>query len=113
MSTKDKWYLDHGFWGKTVFAKWEVMYNYKLPDHQNVLGGEAAMWSERVDVHSLDSKVWPRTAAVGERLWSNPLSNAKEAKNRYDNFRERLVASGIKADVSSTYYCYQNEAKCT
>ncbi|TDP73276.1 family 20 glycosylhydrolase [Roseateles toxinivorans] len=57
------------------------------PAAQRVLGGEAALWSELVDEHCIDLRLWPRGFAVAERFWSDPVP-ADEA-----DFYQRLDAT--------------------
>jgi hexosaminidase len=52
------------------------------PDRQKlILGGESCMWSEYVNVENIDSRIWPRNAAIAERLWSP--QNVTDAASMY------------------------------
>ena len=61
----------------------------QLPEAERarILGGEATMWSEFTTPEIVDSRIWPRTAAIAERLWS-----PREVKD-VDDMYARLEAT--------------------
>jgi hexosaminidase len=44
--------------------------NLSAEESARILGGEDTMWSEYVSPENIDSRIWPRTAPIAERLWS-------------------------------------------
>lgn len=77
-----------------------------------VIGGETALWTEQVDSVLVDVKIWPRAAALAERLWAEPDSTWFHAEQRMLKHRERLVKRGIAAESLQPEWCMQNQGHC-
>lgn len=61
-----------------------------------ILGGEAAMWSELVSPLNIDSRLWPRTAVIAERLWSSAdITDLNSLHKRLKTISFRLEELGI------------------
>lgn len=123
LSHVDAWYLDCGFgdWRGACnpVVSWQTVYQHRpwteLEPRALVLGGEACLWSEMVDEHSLDAKLWPRAAAFGERMWADPDLDdliLRDAHGRLAVQRKRLVSRGIRADALWPQWCDQNPDGC-
>jgi len=63
------------------------------PDQQaRILGGEACMWEEQTSAVDIDSRIWPRAAAIAERLWS------PRNVNDMDDMYRRLAVESIRLE---------------
>jgi hexosaminidase len=66
-----------------------------------ILGGEACMWSEYVSPENIDSRIWPRTAAIAERLWSpQDVTDVNSMYQRSEEVSRWLDWLGLKHNSS-------------
>lgn len=100
LSDNDLWYLDQ------LSVTWDMMYENEPTSVMTnldttaslLLGGEACMWGETVDSSDLDNTVWPRAAAIAERLWTpQELMDVDAAVDRIETFRCLLNQRGVNA----------------
>jgi len=126
-SNTDAWYLDCGFsawigagnnWC-SPFHGWQKVYENRPYDmardvkyHPLVLGGEAALWTEEADTQDVPMKLWPRGAALAERLWANPPTHYSDAVQRLMHHRTRMIQRGIGAEGLKPEFCQQNAGAC-
>ncbi len=70
--------LSHGYYLDKLYPASEYYTNDPIPGDahlasnvkKHILGGEAEMWGELVDPSTIDSRLWPASAAIAERFWS-------------------------------------------
>jgi hexosaminidase len=53
-----------------ALPKFEKIEPLTEDQRKNLLGGEACMWTEAADSVTLESRIWPRSGAIAEKLWS-------------------------------------------
>lgn len=105
-SPSDVWYLD------IASNTWDVMYNYdpsvglSTTEKEYILGGETALWGERVDESNIIQQMYPRASAVAERLWSpETVTDIDYAKERLLIQRCRLIQRGFQSAPVEPGYC--------
>ncbi len=70
-----------------------------------ILGGEICMWGEHVNALSIDSRIWPRSAAIAERFWS------PENITSVDDMYRRLSVESIRLEaVGLTHLSHEESA---
>lgn len=66
-------------------------------ESDRILGGEATMWAELVTPLTVDSRIWPRTAAIAERFWSpQEVRDLESMHNRLEVVNQYLELIGIR-----------------
>ena len=82
--------LSHGYYVDLMWPAWQhyavdpmadAAASLSPEEKQRILGGEACMWSEYVSPENIDSRIWPRSAAIAERLWSP--QNVQDVNSMY------------------------------
>lgn len=77
--------------------------NIPVETNANILGGEAALWSELVDENSFETRAWPRTAAAAERLWSpESVKDIDDMYRRLFVLSDRLEEIGLNHRLNTT-----------
>ena len=69
-----------------------IHYQTDFPSDK-ILGGEAAQWTEIADAENIETRIWPRAAAVAERFWS-----PKSIHDVYDMYRRLFIVSDELAE---------------
>lgn len=138
-----------GYWCQP-YHEWYHIYDYirditekwglTEQELQSIQGSETLIWTEMVDDQNLSQKLWPRSAALAEALWSSNYtpettlsgapytsSSAKNTKNKevkegraerswYEaaprmlQWRQLLVTRGIAAEALQPRWCSQRDA---
>ena len=76
--------------------------NLAPEEKQHILGGESCMWAEYVNPENVDSRIWPRNAAIAERFWSpQEVRDPASMYARLDFISARLEWLGL---THKTYY---------
>ncbi|MBI3484790.1 MAG: family 20 glycosylhydrolase, partial [Acidobacteria bacterium] len=61
-----------------------------------ILGGDVCMWGELITPENIDSRIWPRTAAIAERLWSpRSVADVDDMYRRLDSVSLQLEELGL------------------
>jgi hexosaminidase len=88
------YYIDLIFPASQHYGVDPIPFDSKLTEAEaaHVLGGEATMWSEWVSPETIDSRIWPRTAAIAERLWS------PRSVTNVDDMYRRLAITSVRLE---------------
>lgn len=103
------WYLNLGCYATDDWKKYYAVDPTDFPgtteQKDRVLGGTACAWGEYIDAVNSINRVWPRAAAVAERLWSKDATDVDTAADRLADLRCRMLSRGIAAQSMGPGFC--------
>lgn len=81
----------------TAIYQQDIFQYFKTTGNRSrVLGAETALWTEHVPPEIADYALWPRAAALAERLWSPHAAPLPDAARRLQRFVDQLRAAGLR-----------------
>lgn len=88
------YYLDHMQSAETHYLADPLPSSSDLTpaERSHILGGEICMWGEHISARTIDSRIWPRAAAIAERFWS------PEKVRDVDSMYRRLEPTSIELE---------------
>ncbi|HEX8921224.1 MAG TPA: family 20 glycosylhydrolase, partial [Pyrinomonadaceae bacterium] len=92
------YYLDHMRTAAYHYAVDPIRADSDLTEQEaaRILGGEACMWGEYVGPENIDSRIWPRMAAIAERFWSpRTVTDVEDMYRRLEAVSVQLEDLGL------------------
>ena len=70
-------------------------------EKQRILGGEVCMWAEYTSAETVESRIWPRSAAIAERFWSGPdIRDTRDMYRRLAYVDAELDQLGVRHNAN-------------
>jgi hypothetical protein len=95
---------------------WWRIYSFEPSDYLNdtrMLGSEVPVWSEIMSGESIHAKIWPRAAAMADKLWSPKVKiDLVAITQRQTHFKDYLINRGTPASPISGRWCEVNAEHC-
>ena len=116
---QDSWCDPFKTW-RTIFFTDPLKGIRSAAQKERILGGEVALWTEVASWGSLETKLWPRAAAYGGRLWNHAAGTRLAAETNgwvevelaLAAHATRLLGRGLHSDQITPQFCQQQPAMC-
>lgn len=127
------YYLDTGFqnifgnisWNN--YTTWLSVYSFEPSDYYGglispenetelIIGGEVQLWSEFVNDFNAESRLFPRTFSMAEKMWTTSNQSKGfsqfQVASRLIKFNRLLIQTGTKSEAISNGLCEKSPNLC-